>query len=357
MEICNGIDDDCNGLVDEGFDKDSDGFTWCGGGVFKLRDCGPDDPAMHPADPSRGVAAAEEVCDGMDNDCNEEIDELPECEIIPDCDPTDPTTCDPEYKCDLESKRCVLPLDPGSACNNDSGCKGDAICIDPTALDLAGWTADGMICARACCSDADCKGDNVCLIRGTGVRVCLPANYAGLDTKRAGESCEINAECSSGICDQDQRICRTACTTSEDCEDEFCVYDPTLSYLSYQANPGQFVCGPQGYGEPTRVCYLTSGCASGLCIPSIWGITGTCTIPCGSKADCEPFNAQCGYHEARFLFVINPRPETRVSYCYFPDVEPTDIVCCKDEHCGEGSRCRPVFRNGAWGMYCTPEIG
>ena len=32
QEICNGVDDDCDGVVDEDADQDGDGFSWCGGG-------------------------------------------------------------------------------------------------------------------------------------------------------------------------------------------------------------------------------------------------------------------------------------------------------------------------------------
>ena len=60
-EACNGLDDDCNGVVDDAGDEDLDGFTACGG------DCDDTDPATHPG--------AAELCDGIDNDCNGVIDE------------------------------------------------------------------------------------------------------------------------------------------------------------------------------------------------------------------------------------------------------------------------------------------
>jgi hypothetical protein len=60
-EICNARDDDCDGLTDEGFDLDGDGFTTCEG------DCDDLDPTVHPG--------AFEVCDGKDQDCNGLVDE------------------------------------------------------------------------------------------------------------------------------------------------------------------------------------------------------------------------------------------------------------------------------------------
>ncbi|MFQ5877388.1 MAG: MopE-related protein [Acidobacteriota bacterium] len=60
-EVCNGVDDDCDLAVDEGFDLDGDGFTGCGG------DCNDANPSINPA--------AVEVCDSIDNDCDDEVDE------------------------------------------------------------------------------------------------------------------------------------------------------------------------------------------------------------------------------------------------------------------------------------------
>ncbi len=59
-EVCNGVDDDCSGEADEGFDVDADGYLdmVCPSGS----DCDDEDPLINPG--------AEEVCeDGIDNDC------------------------------------------------------------------------------------------------------------------------------------------------------------------------------------------------------------------------------------------------------------------------------------------------
>jgi len=61
-EVCNGIDDDCDGELLAGeVDEDDDGVLVCDG------DCDDDDEDVHP-----GV---DEVCnDGIDNDCDEDVD-------------------------------------------------------------------------------------------------------------------------------------------------------------------------------------------------------------------------------------------------------------------------------------------
>ena len=62
-EVCNGIDDDCDGVPDADevgeTDADGDGYRTCEG------DCDDDEAASFPGNP--------EVCDGLDNDCDSEV--------------------------------------------------------------------------------------------------------------------------------------------------------------------------------------------------------------------------------------------------------------------------------------------
>jgi hypothetical protein len=60
-ELCNAVDDNCDDVIDEGFDTDADGFTTCGG------DCDDEAADVYPTAP--------EECDSVDNDCDDEIDE------------------------------------------------------------------------------------------------------------------------------------------------------------------------------------------------------------------------------------------------------------------------------------------
>ena len=94
VEVCDGFDNNCDGQADEGVleifyaDSDGDGFgsenlttEACEvpeGYVSNGTDCNDLEPNTYPS--------AEEVCDGIDNDCNNEIDEDLEYEFYLDSD-------------------------------------------------------------------------------------------------------------------------------------------------------------------------------------------------------------------------------------------------------------------------------
>ena len=69
-EICDGKDNNCNGQVDEGLpstDADGDGHYLPGSCTSPADDCDDSNPAVHPN--------ATEICDGLDNNCNAQVDE------------------------------------------------------------------------------------------------------------------------------------------------------------------------------------------------------------------------------------------------------------------------------------------
>ena len=68
-EACNGVDDNCDGNTDEGltFDSDEDGYSSIGSCQGFSDDCNDNNPDIHPE--------AEETCNGVDDDCDGQVDE------------------------------------------------------------------------------------------------------------------------------------------------------------------------------------------------------------------------------------------------------------------------------------------
>lgn len=65
-ESCNGMDDDGDGVVDNGFDADGDGYTQCGSETMPM-DCNDSDASVNP-----GASEADD--DGVDNNCDGVVD-------------------------------------------------------------------------------------------------------------------------------------------------------------------------------------------------------------------------------------------------------------------------------------------
>jgi len=145
-ELCDGLDNDCDGQIpaDE-TDADGDGFMPCGG------DCDDNEPTIYPE--------ALELCDGLDNDCDGAL-EAPDGDgdgvtlCVGDCDDDEPTVYPgaPEL-CDGLDNDCDTEV-PGDEADGDGDgvrlCDGDCDDAVATTYPSAPELCDGL--------DQDCDG-------------------------------------------------------------------------------------------------------------------------------------------------------------------------------------------------------
>ena len=197
VEVCNGADDDCDFITDEGFtDTDADGLADCtdddddNDGAVDDDDCLPLVATAYPG--------ADEVCNGTDDDCDGDTDEgFPDEDTdgVPDCLDEDldgdgvpngadvcPAVADPAQE-DLDGDGL------GDACDADDD--GDAIpdgtdnCPAVKNTVQTDTDADGQ--GDACDDDDDGDGvadgaDNCALVANAG--------QADLDSDGVGDACE-----------------------------------------------------------------------------------------------------------------------------------------------------------------------
>lgn len=317
-ELCNGLDEDCDGMVDEGFDGDGDGFADCGNDPLTF-DC---DDADANANPGASESCAQDgTGNGIDENCNGIADEVcaPDCDPVDtdgdgtsecggDCAPNDttrgpllPEVCDgQDNDCNLfttdncgVSDQCNFDLDgdfsnDADTCSDDllcgcvvgaNGCENDYRCTSFCNTSETGAIGDG------CGADMTCLYD---LLESANVHGCA-VSTAALGTTPAGETCTSNSECRSDRCGP---IC-----TGTGCEQNFCIdwcgsdayCGSTTAFcrVDRQAESIDGTCWPtNGPGLGASVvgdaCTADTDCDHGMCAAS----TSTCTEACCQDSDC-----------------------------------------------------------------------
>ncbi len=245
-ELCDGVDQDCDGVYDNGFDGDGDSYTTCGtlttDGSAVVADCDDGDPNIN--------AAAGEVCDGIDNNCDGALDEG----LDDDHDgygKTGTENCpNPGVDCDdgnpLVHPDAVETCEIGPAV--DDNCDGDLIC------DGGGVDADGDGYGSLASGGSDnCDGD-VYNWTSNGCANCVDGDGDGF-----GADCDYGLDCDDtdvGVNEQDYVFCQSV--TSPDywydvCYEGVCISPGACGDASCNVRYAHFVVPPaSGHSDFTR---------------------------------------------------------------------------------------------------------
>jgi hypothetical protein len=355
LERCNGIDDDCDDEIDEDFDMDSDGYTPCA--APPLGDCDDDAATVSPG--------AEEDCgglgsgNGIDDNCNGYIDET----CAP-CDPNDPDSdgasecdgdCDNEddlrfpgtvEQCDGVDNDCNTfttgNCEVGDECNwpgDADVCGQELICA--CVLDATGACTGSYMCTGYCNSSETgdvgdgCLANQTCLLDillAANVHACTQAPESP-GAKHGGEACSADSECRSLDC---ARICSgPGCYYCLDyCgSDAYCPASSTVCWLGRESDNMDGRCWltslPQiGSTQIGDTCSADAECDHGFCANDA-GMQ-YCTAVCCSDADC-PADYTCSLRGDQIdtSYVYSPPDST--SCINTPDC-PTGMICF-DELC------------------------
>ncbi len=223
-EVCDGADNDCDSDLDEGFDVDADGVTVCGpDGIVGSgdEDCDDTNPANFPGNT--------EVCDGSDNDCDAVIDNGFDLDVdgvtscgpngVPgdfddDCDDEDPIVFPGNTElCDGLDNDCAFGVDDGFDVDGDlvTSCGPDGVAgtadDDCDDNDIANFPGNPEVC-DASDNNCDTAVDEGFDGDGDGVTTC---GADGDVTLTADNDCDdgdiANFPGNSEICDGADNDC------------------------------------------------------------------------------------------------------------------------------------------------------
>ena len=284
-ERCDGLDNDCDGVDDDGFGVGES----CVVGVGECARTG-----ARVCDAQGGVRcdavagpAADEVCDGKDNDCDGETDG-----VAPVATTCGVGACKRDGFVLCVAGGLVTQCTPGAPAGNDATC-------DNVDDDCDGAVDDDYYGGAVSCGDCEVAPMRRC---EAGVVISPPCVPKADGTVCDGGACALSASCVAGRCAPDRFI---SCDDNNPCTDDFC--DPQRG-CSATPRPDGSVCSDGG------MCTSGEACVAGVC-------DGGAFTTCGPPGECEragACNSATGVCDYEFI-------EGCVA-CAGDDVPPT-ITC------------------------------
>lgn len=250
------------------------------------------------------LVPGDEVCNGVDDNCDGDVDEptLVEGDFVNPCDDANPCT---EDKCEGEGG-CVNEVLNSGACEDGDPCTVADHCEEGTCI------GDPVIC-----DDANPCTDNIC----TELGGCdFPSNTSSCDD---GDACTLADQCDDGICAGTQVACD--CQEDADCaqlEDG----DLCNGTLSCDTSALPFHCAVD---EDTVVdCPAPQG-QGAICL----------------MASCEPETGSCGFEPTNEGLLCNGSNDCLVNFA----CEMGQCAGGTPVNCNDGNECTDDS--------CDPESG
>ena len=292
-ELCDGKDNDCNGSVDDGLVAPGDSCNPEGmaPGQPMVGECRPGSFVCRGSDGWKcrgGVGPAAEICDGKDNDCDGIIDNNASCaagyvcvsgQCVPTC-----TSGGEQYPCPADrfckDGACIVKACAQKPCTAGLVCQDDGTCADPCAKVTC---LPGASCTHGVCVDCYSKG---CAAGLSCIgRQCVMDPCAG-KTCAAGQFCNAGAcvpSCAEVACGKAQVCLKGLCTKAaclQTCDrDSFC----DVLTGGCRPTPCSGVACPAG-----RVCVNATGqCANDPCEQVHCGKGQVCVVGDDGSPDCN----------------------------------------------------------------------